>query len=688
MEAFRDRATALGGNGARPTMTCLCLGRRMEGAIPEDDATRRISVDPMELISLEREEGRPRGALAREVERWADRFALAFAAGPSARVPFTKDMVALLAERVRRRPAPTEGTEDMARTLWRALAEMNVTLEPDDVDRLMVAVRDEVAGLGPLEALLRDASVSDILVVGPDRLFIDRGGAIEPVEARFAGEEHLRAVIERMVGRVGRRVDFASPLCDLRLPDGSRVNVVLPPVALDGSIVTIRRFRQDLRAMADLTAAGALTDVQAAFLRDAVRARRNLVISGPAGAGKTTLLNVLAAEVPTEERLITLEDAAELSLSHPHVVRLETRPPNAEGAGAVTMSDLVVNALRMRPDRLIIGECRGAEALPMLQAMNTGHAGSMTTLHANSAGDTLSRLEGMALLGAPNWPAEVVRRQIASALDLVVHLERIDGQRRLSAIGRVVSTENGLELEPVEFRSSRTSSTPLRGGDRGGVSGEVIAFFHSRCGAAPASRPSPQGGGNIFSEDILNAFNFLCRELGRSNRVGNFFSYRDRPRLEVSSSPCGRRARVARGVAGFAFRSLRRAASGRDARRRAEPDGRAGARGRSGAIERTVGIKRRVAFSVGENRPALRGPDRGRGGRGASTWISFRGPGGAAHGTGGASATATRAHRFSGAGPVGRSPRVGVGGGTLSYRCVGGPRRDFARLRGPSFSHA
>lgn len=320
------------------------------------------------------------------------------------------------------------------RELGGFLSASAATVSLTERDGLRRQLRQELIGLGPIEPYFDDPAVSEIMVNGAGNIYVERHGRVERAPAVYASEERLRLAISRIVGPAGRRVDASSPLCDVRLPDGSRANVVLPPVSVAGPVLTVRRFRPAFSTLADLIAAEALSKVQADRLGRAVTERRNILIAGNSGAGKTTLLNALSALIPDDERIITLEDAAELRLAKPHVVRLETRPPNAEGQGEITMRDLVVNALRMRPDRLIVGECRGPEAVPMLQAMNTGHDGSMTTLHANSAGEALSRLESMALMGAAHWPSEVVRRQIAAAIHLIVYVRRAGARRRVESI--------------------------------------------------------------------------------------------------------------------------------------------------------------------------------------------------------------------------------------------------------------
>jgi pilus assembly protein CpaF len=297
-------------------------------------------------------------------------------------------------------------------------------------ERLVAEVLDETFGLGPLEPLMADPTVSDILINGHNVVYVERNGRLERADIAFTDPRHLLHIIQRIVGQVGRRVDETSPMVDGRLPDGSRINAIIPPLALDGALVSIRRFGVRPLLAADLVQKGALTEEMVVFLSACVRARLNLLISGGTGSGKTTLLNALSAFIPHDERVITIEDAAELRLQQPHVGRLETRPRNVEGSGEVTTRDLVRNALRMRPDRIVIGECRGPEALDMLQAMNTGHEGSLTTIHANDTRDALGRLEmmvGMAGFDVPMW---VIRKQIASAIHIIVQATRLSGGAR------------------------------------------------------------------------------------------------------------------------------------------------------------------------------------------------------------------------------------------------------------------
>lgn len=315
-------------------------------------------------------------------------------------------------------------------------------LSASDRERLVNEVLDEAFGLGPLEPLLRDPSISDILVNGAKTVYVERGGRLELTKVTFADERHLLQIIQRIVGRVGRRVDETTPMVDARLADGSRVNAIIPPLALDGSLLCIRRFSARPLQAADLVSKKSIAPEMVEFLSACVKGRRNVLISGGTGSGKTTLLNLLSGYIPNDERIATIEDAAELRLQQSHVVRMETRPPNIEGQGQVTCRDLVRNALRMRPDRVVVGESRGPEALDMLQAMNTGHDGSMTTLHANDTRDALSRLEMMVGMAGFDMPIWVIRRQIASAIHIVVQSARLTGGvRKITKISEVTGME-------------------------------------------------------------------------------------------------------------------------------------------------------------------------------------------------------------------------------------------------------
>ena len=309
-------------------------------------------------------------------------------------------------------------------------------------ERVAQEVMDEVFGLGPLETLLKDPTISDILVNNHKSVYIERNGLLEKADIRFRDDEHLRQIIDRIVSAVGRRVDESSPMVDARLPDGSRVNAIIPPLALDGPCLSIRRFGRDPLTAEDLLHNNTLTRPMLDLLRACVKGRLNVLVSGGTGSGKTTFLNVLSSFITDRERIITIEDAAELQLKQAHVVRLETRPPNVEGEGAVRQRELVANSLRMRPDRIIVGEVRGQEALDMLQAMNTGHDGSLTTIHANTPRDALSRLETMVAMANLNIPETATRRQIASAINVVVQMSRMsDGTRKLVSLAEITGME-------------------------------------------------------------------------------------------------------------------------------------------------------------------------------------------------------------------------------------------------------
>lgn len=356
------------------------------------------------------------------------------------------------------------------------LREESTPLSQAEREEIIEQVVWEITGLGPIEPFFRDATISDILVNSPRDIFIERRGKLARVQATFRNDAHLLAVIDRIVSRIGRRVDESSPMVDARLPDGSRVNAIIPPLALDGPVLSIRRFGADL-TIEQLIANGAMTMEMMQLMAGCVKARLNILISGGTGSGKTTLLNALSSFIPSDERVVTIEDAAELRLRQDHVVRLETRPPNSEGRGEVVARDLVKNALRMRPDRIIVGEVRSAEALDMLQAMNTGHEGSLTTIHANTPRDALARLETMILMAGTNLPNRAMREQIASALDVIIQVQRLsDGTRRLVSITEVTGMEGEVVTTQEIYRFRRRGVSP---------EGKIIGQFEAT-GVRPA----------------------------------------------------------------------------------------------------------------------------------------------------------------------------------------------------------
>lgn len=322
--------------------------------------------------------------------------------------------------------------------------------------QIIRCIEDDVMGLGPLEPLLADKSISDILVNGPDQVYVERHGKLEPTDVRFNDARQLMGIIDRIVSAVGRRVDESSPMVDARLADGSRVNAIIPPLALDGPMMSIRRFAVELLTIDNLIELGSMTEGSAQLLEAIVKNRMNILVSGSTGSGKTTLLNLLSGFIPEDERIVTIEDSAELQLQQPHVVRLETRPANIEGKGAIPARELVRNSLRMRPERIIVGEVRGPEALDMLQAMNTGHDGSLTTIHANTPRDALSRIENMVAMTGIQFPAKSLRAQIASAIQVVVQIERQeDGRRRLVSIQEINGMEGDIITMSELFRFNR-----------------------------------------------------------------------------------------------------------------------------------------------------------------------------------------------------------------------------------------
>ena len=361
--------------------------------------------------------------------------------------------------------------DELSMLVRQVISSEKIDLAPDQLQTLTTNIQNEVMGLGPIEPLLADPEISDILVNGPSAVYIERHGRLEKTEIQFSTNEHLTRIIEKIVSRVGRRIDESSPMVDARLPDGSRVNAIIPPLALDGPILSIRRFSITPLGVEDLIDLGTLNRNIASVIGALVRLKTNVLISGGTGSGKTTLLNMMSSFVPEDERTITIEDAAELQLQQPHVVRLETRPPNIEGRGEISQRSLVRNSLRMRPDRIVVGEVRGAEVLDMLQAMNTGHQGSMTTVHANSPRDAITRLENMVNLAGFNIGIKPIRQQIASAITVIIQIARMtDGSRKIISLQEIT----GIEGEVIEmheiFRYEQISVLP--GGE---VFGEFIA---------------------------------------------------------------------------------------------------------------------------------------------------------------------------------------------------------------------
>ncbi len=343
------------------------------------------------------------------------------------------------------------------------LQEESIVLGRKEREALFEQIVAEILGLGPLEPLLADETVTEIMCNGPNKIFVERKGKLQRVNVAFESNEHLMRIIERIVAPLGRRIDESSPTVDARLKDGSRVNAVIPPIALNGPTLTIRKFFKKPLTIEDLIRYGSVTEESVEFMRACVVAALNILVSGGTGTGKTTFLNVLSSFIPSDERILTIENAAELQLRQEHVVTLESRPPNVEGKGEISIRDLVINALRMRPDRIIVGECRGGETLDMLQAMNTGHEGSMTTLHANNTRDSLSRIETMVLMAGMELPHRAIREQVASAIDAIVQLERMrDGSRRVVSIteiqgmeGDVITTADIFKFEQTGFENGK-----------------------------------------------------------------------------------------------------------------------------------------------------------------------------------------------------------------------------------------
>ena len=372
------------------------------------------------------------------------------------REQYKRQVHARLVERLGARLYSSDLDRDvLADSVFEVLSEIlpaqRADLSSSDRSRIVQEIIDDTLGLGPLEPLLRDRTVTEIMVNAFDQIYVERNGIIEPVPARFASERQLREIIDRIVSQVGRRIDESSPMVDARLPDGSRVNAVIRPISVDGSAVTIRKFSKEAMTVRDLIAFGTISESALTFIDAAVRGRRNILISGGTGSGKTTTLNIISSFIPDSERILTIEDAVELQLEQRHVIRLESRPPNIEGVGGITIRDLVRNALRMRPDRIVVGEVRDAAALDMLQAMNTGHDGSLSTVHANTPVDALRRVETMVMLTGLDLPVWAIREQIASAIHIVVQQARLrDGSRRILSIAEVAGMEGEqIQLDPI-----------------------------------------------------------------------------------------------------------------------------------------------------------------------------------------------------------------------------------------------
>jgi pilus assembly protein CpaF len=382
--------------------------------------------------------------------------------------------------------------------IYELISAANLPLSSTEKERICREVLHEVFGLGPLEPLLQDASITDILVNTHRWVYIERGGLLELTGVAFKDASHLRHIIDKIVSNVGRRVDESSPMCDARLEDGSRVNVVIPPLALDGPLMSIRRFGRTPIGVEQLLAKRTITPPMIELLKSAVKARLNIVVSGGTGAGKTTLLNALSSFISDRERIVTIEDSAELQLQQRHVARMECRPPNVEGKGAVRQRELVINALRMRPDRIIVGEVRGAEALDMLQAMNTGHDGSLTTIHANNPRDAVARLETMSLMAEINLPDRAIRHQIASAVSLIVQVARLsDGTRRVTQISEVTGVADDVVTLQDIFVFDRLGIGP---------NGRVLGRFRAT-GLRPTFAERLKASGSLLSSSI---FEHVC----------------------------------------------------------------------------------------------------------------------------------------------------------------------------------
>jgi pilus assembly protein CpaF len=401
-----------------------------------------------------------------------------------------------------------EKTRYVGERIVEHLKRTNLALPETAQRQLCGQVLDEVLGYGPIQQLLDDAEISEVMVNGPDRVFVERNGQVTQTDVCFEDDEHVLRIARRIIGPLGRRVDRNQPQMDARLPDGSRVNIIIPPCAIDGPSITIRKFPDQPLTIEDLIRFGSITEGTAEFLRACVCSGLNVVVSGGTGSGKTTLLNVLSSYIPTAERIVTIEDAAELQLLQPHVVRLETAPPLPDGTGQVTIRDLVINSLRMRPDRIVVGECRGGEALDMLQAMNTGHDGSLTTIHSNSPRDCIARLETLCLMAGFDLPVTVVRKQIASAVDLIVQQARMsDGSRKIIQVTEV----QGMEGETVVLQDIFLyKSPPFEGNGHSRNGGQLEPV-----GIRPRFMPRLEEGGFKLGVEVFGGMQTNATRRGR-----------------------------------------------------------------------------------------------------------------------------------------------------------------------------
>jgi len=439
----------------------------------------------------------------------------------------------LLIEKVNSTPSWSTYSDDEQKTLIRQFIEgqlntnfRSVPLNKTERDKLIKEIIQEAKGFGPLDPLLEDPTISDILVNGAKNIYVEKNGKLYKTSIVFKDNNHLKNIIERIVSKIGRRIDEKSPMVDARLADGSRVNAIIPPLALDGPSLSIRRFKADAGTMESLLKWGSISKEMAEVLEAAVAARCNIVISGGTGAGKTTLLNSLSAKIPPGERIITIEDSAELSLQQEHIVRLETRPANIEGEGAITARDLVINTLRMRPDRIIIGECRGAETLDMLQAMNTGHDGSLTTLHANSPRDALSRLETMVMYSGIDLPERNIKNQIASAINIIIQVSRLqDGSRKVTKVSEIVGMEeNTITMQDI-FTWEQT-----------GTGNKVVMGMHVSTGVRPKFIEKIKSRGIEINNQYFDK-NHRHTYLTRTTQATTVQTEEPDPRLRMPSTP-------------------------------------------------------------------------------------------------------------------------------------------------------